>query len=100
MKVRDSVWWVKRWEMTDGGQVVNKDDISKHGIFRGCGLSLAGDLILYVDYCGKDVTGRIARLNMNRPNLGRVHDFLSDYIGSSMSAVEDLDVQPDQFKTR
>jgi hypothetical protein len=67
------------------------------GVFETCRLSPQG-LIIEIEYNGKAVLGRVG-YSINAPNLGKVRDFLLQYSGDSMAAIENLDVGPDQFNT-
>ena len=98
MKLGDCDWWPKSWK-TKNGQDIPSAQITKDGIFETCELLPTG-LFFEIDYHGRAVSGRIGAPNLNAPNLERLRDFLLDYVGDSMTMVEDLDVKPDQFRTR
>lgn len=104
MKLHENLWWPKTWNTTvtnsANGQDVPRDQVRQDGSLDTCEITDLG-LIIGVDYRGKEVFGRVPSPSLNSPgNLPGLRDFLLDYTDDSMSTVEDLDVTPDQFKTR
>jgi hypothetical protein len=98
MKLRDCVWWPRRnWRSTND-EDITPEQVSEHGVFETCGLSPQG-LIIEIDYNGRAVLGRVGH-SLNAPNLDKVRRFLLEYSGDSMTTIENLDVEPDQFNTR
>jgi hypothetical protein len=55
--------------------------------------------MIEIDYNGRAVLGRVGD-SINTPNLDKVRRFLLDRRGDSMTTIENLDVEPDQFSTR
>jgi hypothetical protein len=50
------------------------------------------------DYYGETMVGRVAQPNITAlGNMTRLRDFLLEHIGDSISSIEELDVEPDQF---
>lgn len=97
MKLREFPWWPRSWRTTNYGDVA-PERVSPDGVVETCRLSPQG-LIIEIEYNGKAVLGRVG-YSINAPNLGKVRDFLLEYSGDSMAAIENLDVEPDQFNTR
>jgi hypothetical protein len=90
MKLGEQPWWPKTWTRPIY-KTIPAEKIRKDGIFVGCEL-FPHELMIRVDYNGMDASGRIARGNVNAPaNLLPIIDFLSDYTGSSMQSIEDLE---------
>ena len=51
-----------------------------------------------VDYCGQTVLGRVAQPSLDAPaDMTGLRDFLLEHIGDSISDIEELEVQLDQF---
>jgi hypothetical protein len=96
MKLREFSWWPRMWKSADG-QAITPAQVSD-AIFGTCKISPHG-LMIQIDYRGRSAVGRIGAPSINAPDLERVRDFLADYIGDSMATVENLDVEPEQFRT-
>ena len=90
MKLGEQPWWPRKWRRPTY-ENIPAEEIRKDGIFVGCEL-FPHELMIRVDYNGMDASGRIASGNVNAPaNLLPIIDFLSDYTGSSMQSIEDLE---------
>jgi hypothetical protein len=97
MKLRDCPWWPRNWRTTND-QDITPEQVSEHGVFETCRLLPQG-LIIEIDYNGRVVLGRVGH-SINAPNLDKVCNFLLQCSGDSMTTIENLDVEPDQFNTR
>src|SRR5882724_825888 len=95
-KLREFSWWPRTWESADG-QTITPAQVSD-AILKACESSPNG-LNIQIDYRGRSVVGRIGAHSVNAPDLEILRNFLDDSIGDTMATVENLDVDPDQFRT-
>jgi hypothetical protein len=95
MKLRDCVRWPRKKWRTTNDQDITPEQVSEHGVFETCRVSPQG-LIIEIDYNGRAVSGRVGH-SINAPNLDKLCDFLRAYSGDSMTTIENLDVEPDEW---
>ncbi len=90
MKLGEQPWWPRTWR-SPTYENIPAEEIRKDGVFVDCDL-FPNELMIRVNYNGMIVSGRIASGNLNVPaNLQPIMDLLSDYTGSSMQCIEDLE---------
>ena len=96
MKLREFTWWPKTW-LTEASQISPADQV-RRGHLEECELSPSGLIFVVNDYYGERVFGSVPHPSVNSPrNLGGLLDFLLKHIGETIAAIEDLDVDLDQF---
>ena len=100
MKLREFPWWPKEWTKDDffsSHNTVPAQQVRQVCFLAACTLTQHG-LLMAVDYYGQTVVGRVAQSSLEAPaDMIGLRDFLLEHIGDSISDIEELEVQPDQF---